>query len=71
VRRARLEFAGRTLEMASHIPDSQRVLVRQDLTSLSHGFGTEVWAILGNPQLDDFNLTIDWSRQVLRMTPFR
>jgi predicted aspartyl protease len=71
VRRARLEFAGKTLEMASHIPDRERILVRQDLASLSHGFGTEVWAILGNPQLESFNLLIDWHRQVLVMTRFR
>ncbi len=71
VRRAELVFAGRTLKMVAHLPDPERVLVRQDLEALSHGFGTEVWAILGNPQLDDFNMTIDWGRQVLRMTRFR
>ncbi len=71
VRRARLEFAGETLEMASHLPDAGRILVRLDLTPLSHGFGTEVWAILGNPQLSHYNLHIDWQRQVLGMTKFR
>lgn len=67
VRQARLEFAGTTLEMAAHIPDRGRVLVSYDLTPFSHALETEVWAILGNPQLDDFALTIDWGRQVLRL----
>ena len=71
VRRAQLEFAGETLEMASHLPDAGRILVRLNLTPLSHGFGTEVWAILGNPQLSHYNLHIDWQRQVLEMTKFR
>lgn len=71
VRRARLEFAGETLEMASHLPDARRILVRLNLTPLSHGFGTEVWAILGNPQLSHYNLHIDWQRQVLQLTKFR
>ena len=71
VRRARLEFAGETLEMASHLPDAGRILVRLNLTPLSHGFGTEVWAILGNPQLSHYNLHIDWQRQVLGLTKFR
>jgi predicted aspartyl protease len=71
VRRARLEFPGGTLEMASHVPDAARILVRLNLTPLSHGLGTEVWAILGNPQLSDYNLHIDWKRQVLEMTRFR
>ena len=71
VRGARLEFAGRTLEMAAHVPDPDRILISQDLTPFSHALGTEVWAILGNPQLDDFHLTIDWGRQVVRMAPVR
>ena len=57
--------------MASHLPDARRILVRLNLTPLSHGFGTEVWAILGNPQLSHYNLHIDWQRQVLQLTKFR
>lgn len=71
VRRARLEFAGETLEMVAHLPDSRRILVRLNLTPLSHALGTEVWAILGNPQLRSYNLHIDWQRQILSLTKFR
>jgi len=53
--------------MAAHLPDAERILVSYDLTPLSHGLGTEVWAILGNPQLDGFALTVDWEHQLLRL----
>jgi len=45
--------------------------VRLNLTPLSHALGTEVWAILGNPQLRSYNLHIDWQRQILSLTKFR
>jgi len=67
-RRAEVEIAGRTFEMAAHIQDRERILVSYDLTPLSHAFGTEVWAIVGNPQLDEFVMTIDWGEQVLRLS---
>lgn len=70
-RAVRLEVAGVTYEMAAHIPDPARVLVSYDLTPFSHALETEVWAILGGPQLDDFVLTIDWGRQVVRLAPVR
>jgi predicted aspartyl protease len=68
-RRASLVYADREVEMAAHLPDRDRVLVSYDLTPLSHGVGTEIWAILGSPQLDDYILTIDWGEQVLRLLP--
>ena len=57
--------------MVAHLPDSRRILVRLNLTPLSHALGTEVWAILGNPQLRSYNLHIDWQRQILSLTKFR
>ena len=57
--------------MVAHHPDRHRVLLSYDLTPLSHGMGTEIWAILGSPQLDDYILTIDWGDQVLRLLPRR
>jgi hypothetical protein len=67
VRRATVGYPGGTFEMAAHLPDAERILVSYDLTPFSHGLGTEVWAILGNPQLDGFALTIDWEHQRLRL----
>jgi hypothetical protein len=67
VRRATVAYPGGTIEMAAHLPDAERILVSYDLTPLSHGLGTEVWAILGNPQLDSFALTVDWEHQLLRL----
>jgi predicted aspartyl protease/Flp pilus assembly protein TadD len=71
VRNARLEFAGLSVEMASHIPDPGRVIVSYDLTAFSHALETEVWAILGNPQFEDVVLTVDWGRRVVRVHPGR
>lgn len=71
VRNARLEFAGVTVAMASHIPDPGRVMVSYDLTAFSHALETEVWAILGNPQLEDLVFTVDWGRRVVRVRPGR
>jgi len=67
VRRATVVYPGGTIDMAAHLPDAERILVTYDLTPFSHGLGTEVWAILGNPQLDGFALTVDWEHQLVRL----